>query len=43
MYFWSREIAKGDISFLQYTEVVHRNVKLDPIIKYKQIIPAARF
>ena len=43
LYFWSREIAKGDLSFLQYTEVVHRDVKLDPIVKYRQIIHSSQF
>jgi hypothetical protein len=38
LYFWSREIEKADFEFYQYTEIVHRDVRLDPIVKFRQII-----
>lgn len=43
MYFWSRDIKVADFSFIQYTEVVHRDVKLDPIVKYRQVIKDTQF
>lgn len=43
MYFWTRDIKTADFSFIQYTEVVHRDVRLDPIVKYKQIIKDSQF
>lgn len=43
LYFWSRVIATGDLGFLQYTEVVHRDVKMDPIVKYRQIVHESQF
>lgn len=43
LYFYSRNLVKGDLVFKQSQEVVHRTTKLDPIAKFKQIIHESNF
>src|SRR5947199_290043 len=43
LYFWSGDVLKKDINFYQYTEVVPRDIKMDPIVKFRQIIQPSEF
>ncbi len=38
LYFWSRDIKNSDLEFYQYREIVPRDIKGDPVIKFVQII-----
>ena len=33
LYFWSRDLAKADLEFYQYREVVRRQMSGDPVVK----------
>ena len=43
LYFWSRDIKEPDLQFYQYREVVPRETRNDPIVKFAQVIDNEEF